>query len=474
MALEMAFTPTPNTMGTGQQQANVTDTPGEIQRVHFTNTADSSSKAEELESLCKRVQQLRSLHTTSIERLEKERKTAKLEAGAQNQEDQAASEAITARESTSERSKGLSQSARSVEVALENMGRGVEVADARSLQRRLEVAKMGNELSRQELSEVKKKLAKTLDMARDGGKLGSPIAARHEKAEAWRSRMSRFLSCPRAASTPRQEAEARFEARLVAFIAASNTTSPERAASIFREQRKSQLKRAREGFGSLSLPDKRVEDARLPVWTLVVVAIAAGAAASLVTARVVAPPPGFGSLGRMMKEEAGFDNSSKTYHGLGDLPPSTAGSTRLSDASSEATGDEEHGAHSSGPNHENDGDGGGHPDEEPMKHGGNPGETVMDDETCRRGIGHGDSYNIFNLMCVEAEEMNATESDATEAAVDGTGRMEDTAPHVLDSEPGLKVVNEGWLVKRIHGAKDLLLLLVFGVATRMYWQRGSG
>lgn len=312
--------------------------------MHFTNTADSNSTTEQLESLCTRAQKLGSLPTTSIEWLEKEHKTATLSAG-------------------------VSRSARSVEVVLENRGRGVEVADDRSLQRRLEVAKMGNERSRQELSEVKEKLAKALDVARDGGKLGSSITTRHGKAEAWRSRLSRLFSYPRTTSTPRQEAEARFEARLVAFIAASNMTSTDRATSAFCPQRKSQLKHTREGFGSLSTPDKRIEDARLPAWTLVVVAIAAGTVASLVTARVVAPPPGFGSLDRMATEEAGFDNSSTTYHSLGNLPPSTAGSMSLSSALSEGTGDEEHVEHSSGPKHENDRDGGGHPDEAIMKHG---------------------------------------------------------------------------------------------------------
>ncbi|CAN0083094.1 unnamed protein product, partial [Ectocarpus sp. 8 AP-2014] len=363
---------------------------------------------------------------------------------------------------------GASRSARSVEVVLENRGRGVEVADNRSLQRRLEVSKMGNERSRQELSEVKEKLAKALDVTRDGGKLGSSIITRHGKAEAWQSRLSRLFSYPRATSTPRQEAEARFEARLVAFIAASNMTSTDRATRDFCPQRKSQLKHTRDGFRSLSTPDKRIEDARPPVWTLVVVAIAAGTMASLVTARVVAPPPGFGSLERMAKEEAGCDNSSTTYHSLGNFPPSTA-SISLSGALSEATGNEEHVEHSSGPKHEDDRDSGGHANDVAMKHGAIPSETVTDDDTCR-GSGHGDLYNIFNNMCVEAEEMNATGSDAA----DGTGRREEMAPQVLDSEPDLKVVSEGWFLKRIHGAKDLLLLVVFGVATRIFWQRGSG
>ncbi|CAN0508808.1 unnamed protein product, partial [Ectocarpus sp. 8 AP-2014] len=388
MALGKAFTPTTKTMGTGQQQAKLTDTPGEIQRVHFTNTADSNSKTEQLEGLCTRAQKLGSLPTTSIERLEKEQKTATLAAGA-------------------------SRSARSVEVVLENRGRGVEVADNCSLQRRLEVSKMGNERSRQELNEVKEKLAKALDVTRDGGKLGSSIITRHGKAEAWRSRLSRLFSYPRATSTPRQEAEARFEARLVAFIAASNMTSTDRATRDFCPQRKSQLKHTRDGFASLSTPDKRIKDARLPAWTLVVVAIAAGTMASLVTARVVAPPPGFGSLERMAKEEAGCDNSSTTYHSLGNLPPSTAGSISLSGASSEATGNEEHVEHSSGPKHEDDRDSGGHANDEAMKHGAIPSETVTDDDTCR-GIGHGDLYNNFNNMCVEAEEMNATGSDAAD------------------------------------------------------------
>ncbi|CAM9980839.1 unnamed protein product, partial [Ectocarpus sp. 12 AP-2014] len=424
-------------------QAKLTDTPGEIQRVHFTNTADSKSKTEQLESLCPRAQKLGSLPTTSIEGLEKEQKTATLAAG-------------------------VSRRARSVEVVLENMGRGVEEADDCSLQRRLEVAKMGNELSRQELSEVKEKLAKALDVTHDRERLGSSITTHHRKAEAWRSWLSRLFSYPKAVSTPRQEAEARFEARLVAFIAASNMASPERATSVFRPQRKSQLKHTREGFGSLSTPDKRIEDARLPAWTLVAVAIAAGTVASLVTARVVAPPPGFGPLERMAKEEAGFDNSSTTYHSLGNLPPS-AGSMRLSGALSEGTGDEEHVDHSSGPKHENDRDHGGHPDEAIMKHGANHRETVTDDDTCR-GIGHTDFYRTFNNMCVEAEKTNASGSDAA----DGTGRREEMTPQILDSEPDLKIVNEGWFLKRIHGAKDLLLLVVFGVATRMYWQRGSG
>ncbi|CAN0024224.1 unnamed protein product, partial [Ectocarpus sp. 12 AP-2014] len=443
-ALETAVTPTTKTMGTRQQQAKLTDTPGEIQRVHFTNTADSKSKTEQLESLCPRAQKLGSLHTTSTEGLEKEQKTATLAAG-------------------------VSRRARSVEVVLESMGRGVEQADDCSLQRRLEVAKMGNELSRQELSEVKEKLAKALDVTHDGERLGSSITTHQRKAEAWRSWLSRLFSYPRAVSTPRQEAEARFEARLAAFIAASNMASPERATSVSCPQRKSQSKHIREGFGSLSTPDKRIEDARLPAWTLVAVAIAAGTVASLVTARVVAPPPGFGPLERMTKEEAGFDNSSTTYHSLGNLPPSTAGSMSLSGALSEGTGDEEHVDHSSGPKHENDRDHGGHPDEAIMKHGAHRRETVMDDDTYR-GIGHADFYSIFNNMCVEAEEMNATGSDA----VDGTGRRERMTPQILDSEPDLKIVNEGWFLKRIHGAKDLLLLVVFGVATRIYWQKGSG
>ncbi|CAM9936901.1 unnamed protein product [Ectocarpus sp. 6 AP-2014] len=328
---------------------------------------------------------------------------------------------------------------------------------------------MGNELSRQELSEVKEKLAKALNVTRDGGKLGSSIITHHGKAEAWRSRLSRLFSYPRATSTPRQEAEARFEARLVAFIAASNITSTDRATRAFCPQRKSQLKHTREGFGSLSTPDKRIEDARLPAWTLVVVAIAAGMTASLLTACVVAPPPGFGSLERMVKEEARFDNSSTTYHSLGNLPRFTAGNISLSGALSEATGNEEHVGHSSEPKHEDDRDGGGHADDAALKGGAIPSETVADDDKCR-GIGHGDLYDIFNNVCVEAEEMNAIGNDAA----DGTGRREQMAPQVLDSEPDLKIVNEGWFLKRIHGAKDLLLLVVFGVATRMLWQRGSG
>ncbi|CAB1100078.1 unnamed protein product [Ectocarpus sp. CCAP 1310/34] len=444
MAFEKAFTPTTNTAGTGQQQAKLTDTPGEIQRVHLTSTADSILKTEQLESLCPRAQKLGSLPTTSIEGLEKEQKPATLAAG-------------------------VSRRARSVEVVLENAGRGVEVAGDCSLQRRLEVAKMGNALSRQELSEVKEKLARALDVTRDGGRRGSSVTTHHGKAEAWRSRLSRLVSCPRAASTPRQEAEARFEARLVTFIAASNMASPERATRVFCGHRKSQLKHTREGFGSLSTPDKRIKDARLPAWTLVVVAIAAGTVASLVTARVVAPPPGFGSLERMAKEEAGFDNCSTTYHSLGNLPPSTAGRISLSGALSEGTGYEEHVELSSGPKHENDRDGGGHPDAAIIRYGASLRETVMDDDTCR-GIGHADFYSIFNNMCVEAEEMNATGSDAA----DGNGRREEMTPQILDSERDLKIVNEGWFLERIHGAKDLLLLVVFGVATRRYWQRGYG
>lgn len=45
--------------------------------------------------------------------------------------------------------------------------------------------------------------------------------------------------------------------------------------------------------------------------------------------------------------------------------------------------------------------------------------------------------------------MNATGSDAA----DGTGRREEMTPQMLDSEPDLKIVNEGWFLKRIHGAK---------------------
>ncbi|CAM9345194.1 unnamed protein product, partial [Ectocarpus sp. 4 AP-2014] len=444
MALNKAFTPTTKTIGTGQQQAKLTNTPREIQRGHFTNAADSNLKTEQLENICPRAQKPGSLPTTSIEGLETELQTATL-------------------------ARGVFRRARSVEVVLENMGRGVEVADGCSLQRRLEVAKMGNELSRQELSEVKEKLEKALDVPRDGERLGSSISTHHGKAEARRSRLSRLFSYTRSASTPRQEAEARFEARLVAFIAASNMASPERATSAFCPQRQSQLKHSPEGFGSLATPDKCIEDARPPAWTLVVVAIAAGTVASLVTARVVAPP-GFGSLDRMAKEEAGFDNSSSTtYHSLLNLPRSTAGSMSLGGALSEGTGDEAHVEHSSGSKHENDRDGGGHPDGAIMKYGAHRSEILVDDDTCR-GIGHADFYSIFDNMCVEAEEKNATGSDAA----DGTGRREEMTPHILDSEPDLKIVNEEWFVKRIHGAKDLLLLVVLGVATRTYWQRGSG